>query len=129
MLGRKVDGLSVEETLETKELKKASLHFQFDSMVVQEGLGDVKLSQQALLGLERSKVPPVELLDEVAQILGVNYSDIRSRFFGLDRDNNESDPTAYCAAKEEWVLRWLLKRMGLSSWGGKIKISGQDSLR
>jgi transcriptional regulator with XRE-family HTH domain len=112
-----------------KELKDVSPHFQLHPMAVQEGLEGVKLSQQALLDLERSKVPPVELLDEVAQILGVNYRHIRSRFFGPDCDNNEIAPTADCAAKEEWVLRWLLKRIGLSSSGGKIKISIQDSLR
>jgi transcriptional regulator with XRE-family HTH domain len=132
MLGidpEKSRGLSVAETSEVKELKEASVHFQLDPMVVPEGLEGVKLSQQALLDLERSKVPPVELLDEVAQILGVNYRHIRSRFFGPGCDNNKIAPTAYCAAKEEWALRWLLKRLGLSGSGGKIKMSSRDSLR
>jgi transcriptional regulator with XRE-family HTH domain len=94
-----------------------------------EGVEGVQLSQQALLDLERSKVPPVELLDEVAQILGVNFRHIRATFFGPDRDNNTVPPAAYCAPKEEWVLRWVLKRTGLWSVGGKIKISSEDSLQ
>lgn len=86
-------------------------------------------SQQALLDLERSKVPPVELLDEVAQILGVKYSNLRSRF--LQQRENESEATiaGAFAPKEEWVLKWLLKRTGLSSSGGKAKVSSEDALQ
>ena len=88
-----------------------------------------RLSQQALLDLERSKVPPVELLDQVAQILGVNYRHVQSTLTSPDRDNKAAFPTASCSPKEEWVLRWLLKRTGLSSAGGKNKASSEDCLR
>jgi transcriptional regulator with XRE-family HTH domain len=98
-------------------------------MVSPAGIEGVQLSQQALLDLEHNKVPPVELLEEVSQILGVSYRLIRSTFFGPDRDNKTIPPTAYCAPKEEWVLRWLLKRIGLWSLAGKIKISSEDCLR
>ena len=90
---------------------------------------DVQLSQQALLDLECSKVPPVELLDAVTQILGVKYRHIRSRFFDPDQGNKTVSLTASYAPKEEWVLRWLLKRLGLSSSGSKNKISGEDCLQ
>ena len=93
------------------------------------GAGVVQLSQQALLDLERSKVPPVELLNEVAQILGVNYGHIHSTFFGPDREKKPRVPAASCAPKEEWILRWLLKRTGLSSAGSKTKVSNEDCLR
>lgn len=86
-------------------------------------------SQKALLDLERSKVPPVELLDEVGQILGVKYSHIQSMFFGPELGNEIFRHAATCAPKEEWVLRWLLKRIGLSSFGGKTKVSREDRLR
>ena len=93
------------------------------------GAGGPRLSQQALLDLERSKSPPVELLDEVAQILGVKYGLIQSTFFGPGRDNKNVIPTVPCAPKEEWILRWLLKRTGLSTAGGKTKVSVEDCLR
>jgi hypothetical protein len=88
-----------------------------------------RLSQQALLDLERSKVPPVELLEEVAQILSVGYTHIRSTLFVLEQGNKTSPYRANCASKEQWVLRWLLKRTGLWSTGDRIKASSEDSLR
>lgn len=88
-----------------------------------------RLSQQALLDLERSKVPPVELLEEVAQILSVNYTHIRSTLFVPEQGNKTSPDRAHCAPKEQWVLRWLLKRTGLWSTGGRTKASSEDSLR
>ncbi len=89
-----------------------------------------KSSQQALLDLERSKVPPVELLDEVAQILGVKYGTLESANFHQTKGGKESPDLTGSAPKEEWVLRWLLKRSGLSSLGGgKFKISDEDASR
>jgi hypothetical protein len=98
-------------------------------MDVQGGVDGIKSSQQALLDLERSKVPPVELLDAVAQILRVNYSHIRSTIFDPELSKEIPRPAASCMPKEEWVLRWLLKRVGLSRSGGKSKISNEGCLR
>ena len=98
-------------------------------MAVQGGADDVKSSQQALLDLERSKVPPVELLDAVAQILSVNYSHIWSTIFDPELSKEIPRPAASCMPKEEWVLRWLLKRVGLSRSGGKSKVSNEECLR
>ena|SRR2546421_12203220 len=89
----------------------------------------IQLSQQALLDLERSKVSPVELLDNVSQILGVKYGNIRSRFFDPPQGDKIIPQITHSSPKEEWVLRWLLKRLGLSTLGGKVKISKEDSLR
>ena len=87
-------------------------------------------SQQALLDLERSKVSPVELLDEVPQILGVRYGDLSPIHFSRTKDDKKIPDAAGFAPKEEWVLRWLLKRSGLSTSGGtKIKISSEDASR
>ena len=87
-------------------------------------------SQQALLDLERSKVPAVELLDEVAQILGVKYSTLESSYLQPTKGAKESIPSSGYVPKEEWVLRWLLKRSGMFKLGvGKIKISDEDALR
>jgi hypothetical protein len=98
-------------------------------MDVRGGADGVKSSQQALLDLERSKVPPVELLDAVAQILGINYSHIRSTIFDPELSKKIPHPAASCMPKEEWVLRWLLKRVGLSRSGGKSKISNEGCLQ
>jgi nucleolar pre-ribosomal-associated protein 2 len=98
-------------------------------MAVTVGIEGPRLSQQALLDLERSKVSPVELLEEVAQILGVNYPHIRSAFVVPGQGNKTSLYVAHCAPKEQWILRWLLKRTELLSIGSKIKVSSEDSLR
>jgi hypothetical protein len=98
-------------------------------MGAQGGVDGVKSSQQALLDLERSKVLPVELLDAVAQILGVNYNHIQSTIFDPELGKEMLRPAASCMPKEEWVLRWLLKRLGLSKSGGKSKISNEGCLR
>src|SRR3984885_6714440 len=98
-------------------------------MDVQGGADGVKSSQQALLDLERSKVPPVELLDAVAQILRINYSHIQSTIFDPNLSKKVPHPAASCMPKEEWVLRWLLKRVGLSKSGGKSRISNEECLQ
>ena len=98
-------------------------------MDVQGGADGVKSSQQALLDLERSKVPPVDLLDAVAQILRINYSHIRSTIFDPELSKGIPYPATSCMPKEEWVLRWLLKRVGLSRSGGKSRISNEGCLR
>ena len=87
-------------------------------------------SQQALLDLERSKIPPVELLDAAVQILGLKYSTLESTYSQQKTDARATPRLTGSSPKEEWVLRWLLKRSGLSSLGGgKIKISDVDALR
>jgi hypothetical protein len=98
-------------------------------MDVQGGADGIKSSQQALLDLERSKVPSVELLDGVAQILRVNYSHIWSTIFDPELSKEIPRPATSCMPKEEWVLRWLLKRVGLSRSGGKSKTSNEECLR
>lgn len=98
-------------------------------MDVRGGADGVQSSQQALLDLERSKVPPVELLDAVAQILRINYSHIRSTIFDPELSKEIPYPAASCMPKEEWILRWLLKRVGLSRSGGKSRISNEGCLR
>ena len=114
--------------MSTKSVELVST-LQSCGMDVQGGADDVKSSQQALLDLERSKVPPVELLDAVAQILSINYSHIWSTIFDPELSKEIPRPAASCMPKEEWVLRWLLKRVGLSRSGGKSKVSSEECLR
>lgn len=103
--------------------------YPYYSMAVERGLGGVKLSQQALLDLERSKTPPVELLEEAAQIVGVDYTHLQSAFIAPDQAPKTAVHTGHTVPKEEWVLRWLLKRTGLWTAGSKVKISNDESLR
>jgi hypothetical protein len=66
-----------------------------------------KSSEKALRNLEYSKLPPLELLDQVADILGVNLDDLGRQY--LTNSDNTSPPLSF-APREEWVLRWLLKK-------------------
>ena len=86
-------------------------------------------SQQALLDIERSQISALELLDDVARILGVAYRDLQ--FGPSESPDIEDQPSSHVrfAPKEEWVLRWLLKKGGLMSSSGKGKPSAEDSLR
>ena len=86
-------------------------------------------SQQALLDVERSQLSALELLDDVARILGVAYRGLQ---FGPSESPDIEDQSlshARFAPKEEWVLRWLLKKAWLTSSSGKGKPSAEDSLR
>ena len=79
-------------------------------------------AQQALLDLERNSLPPVELLDEAASILGITLD-------ALNLDADERPSGVSFAPKEEWLFRWLLRRANLSTSGAKAsKISQEDSL-
>lgn len=66
-------------------------------------------TQRALLNLERSSAPPTELLDEAARILGKEFAEIRDDLFSASEETS-SRKTAIFAAREDWTLRWLLKK-------------------
>ena len=66
-------------------------------------------TQSALLDLERSAAPPAELLDEAARILGVEFSEIEDELLSASAETKPRRSIVF-AAKEEWVLRWLLKK-------------------
>jgi len=72
-------------------------------------------SEKALRDLEHSKLSPLELLDQVADILGVNLDDL-SRQYLTNSDN--ASPSLPFAPREEWVLRWLLKKLDPASADG-----------
>ena len=70
-------------------------------------------AQQALLGLERSTLPVEEQLDNSIEILGLSTG-------GLDESEVseyvvKEVPSNTFAPKEEWILRWLLKRIRSTS--------------
>ena len=68
-------------------------------------------AQQALLNLERSQVPPVELLDEAARIIGVSVGEIQRSISDHEGTLSAQSHASQFAPKEEWVLRWLLKKI------------------
>ena len=99
------------------------------TMAAIAGIEGPRLSQQALLDLERSKVSPVELLEQAARILEVDYPHLQSTLSIPEQGNKPRLCVAHCAPKEQWILRWLLKKTGLCNTGGKIKVSSEDSVR
>ena len=76
-----------------------------------QGMGSAGPSstQSALLDLERSAALPAELLDEAARILGVEFSEIEDELLSASAETKPRRSIVF-AAKEEWVLRWLLKK-------------------
>ncbi len=68
-----------------------------------------KSAHRALLELERSTTLPTELLDEAARILGVKFGDLKDELFSEPKASVARKLIVF-AAKEEWTLRWLLKK-------------------
>ncbi|KAJ9307046.1 hypothetical protein DTO217A2_3466 [Paecilomyces variotii] len=64
-------------------------------------------SQEALLQLEKGTGSPVTQLDEAARIIGIDLS-LCASHPRVDRDISLRETPA---PKEEWVLRWLLKKL------------------
>ncbi|KKY27628.1 hypothetical protein UCRPC4_g00861 [Phaeomoniella chlamydospora] len=67
-------------------------------------------AQQALLGLERSTLSVEEQLDEAFRILNIQVKDLEEASLEGEEAPGVSQPRTF-APKEEWVLRWLLKRI------------------
>ncbi|GBF65942.1 hypothetical protein TMEN_8660 [Trichophyton mentagrophytes] len=66
---------------------------------------------QALLALEKGTTgSPIEQLTEAAKITGVDFEDYNLDLLAGDGKLPSITP-AYSAPKEEWVLRWLLKKL------------------
>ena len=65
---------------------------------------------QTLLGLERSKAEPEQQLDEAARILNVDPAGLAAYISPREKDGQATD--RLIAPREDWVLRWLLKRTG-----------------
>ncbi|KAL2854139.1 Urb2/Npa2 family-domain-containing protein [Aspergillus pseudodeflectus] len=64
-------------------------------------------SQEALLRLEKGTASPTTQLNEAAQIIGLDLS-LCASHPEIDRAPHIPNPAA---PKEEWVLRWLLKKL------------------
>ncbi|KAL1885470.1 hypothetical protein Plec18167_000964 [Paecilomyces lecythidis] len=64
-------------------------------------------SQEALLQLEKGTGSPVTQLEEAARIIGIDLSLCMSH----PEVNREVSVQENAAPKEEWVLRWLLKKL------------------
>ncbi|GAD98397.1 hypothetical protein ANI_1_876074 [Paecilomyces variotii No. 5] len=64
-------------------------------------------SQEALLQLEKGTGSPVTQLEEAARIIGIDLSLCSSH----PEVNREVSVHEHAAPKEEWVLRWLLKKL------------------
>ena len=78
--------------------------------------------EQALLEVERSELPVFDLLPKVTEIIGIDLIELREawdqrdfkavvpepviEFFRLTQK-----PETTFMPKEEWALRWLLKRL------------------
>lgn len=91
-------------------------------------------AHQALLNLERSSAPSTELLDEAARILGVGFEQIREDLFAKpENELQRSTSSIPIAPKEEWTLRWLLKKTKPStkdaSESSEIKSPANDDHR
>lgn len=66
---------------------------------------------QALLALEKgTSGSPIEQLTEAAKITGIDFEDYNLDLFASDGELPSITP-AYSAPREEWVLRWLLKKL------------------
>ncbi|EFE39162.1 conserved hypothetical protein [Trichophyton verrucosum HKI 0517] len=66
---------------------------------------------QALLALEKgTSGSPIEQLTEAARVVGVDFEDYDLDLFADDGELPSITP-AHSAPKEEWVLRWLLKKL------------------
>ncbi|KAL4895887.1 Urb2/Npa2 family-domain-containing protein [Aspergillus ambiguus] len=64
-------------------------------------------SQEALLRLEKGTASPTTQIYEAAQIIGLNLSLCASH----PQINRTPTAPLHAAPKEEWVLRWLLKKL------------------
>ncbi|KAL3467980.1 Urb2/Npa2 family-domain-containing protein [Aspergillus heterothallicus] len=64
-------------------------------------------SQEALLRLEKGTASPITQLNEAAQIIGLDLSLCASH----PEINRAPHTPIHAAPKEEWVLRWLLKKL------------------
>ncbi|PLB35023.1 ribosome biogenesis protein URB2 [Aspergillus candidus] len=64
-------------------------------------------SQEALLRLEKGTASPSSQLSEAAQIIGLDLALCASH----PRINRTPHVQTHAAPKEEWVLRWLLKKL------------------
>ena len=81
--------------------------------------------EQALLEVERSELPVLDLLPNVAEIINLDLNELKEawaqcdfkavvpglviEFFQRTRIAQKSETTFM--PKEEWALRWLLKRL------------------
>lgn len=64
-------------------------------------------SEQTLLDVEHSAQPAPQLLENVANVLRIDLSTCCQAFF----EKPEEHPVALKSApREEWALRWLLKK-------------------
>ncbi|KAL2827640.1 Urb2/Npa2 family-domain-containing protein [Aspergillus cavernicola] len=66
-----------------------------------------RTSQEALLQLEKGTASPTIQLNEAAQIIGLDLSLCASH----PKINRAPHVPTHTAPKEEWVLRWLLKKL------------------
>ncbi|KAF7597588.1 hypothetical protein BBP40_000066 [Aspergillus hancockii] len=64
-------------------------------------------SQEALLRLEKGSGSPISQLNEAAQIIGLDLALCASH----PKINRTTNVQKRAAPKEEWVLRWLLKKL------------------
>ncbi|KPI44859.1 uncharacterized protein AB675_2476 [Cyphellophora attinorum] len=64
-------------------------------------------SKSALESLERSKASLGQLVEDAAKIVG---ADLISEVDGVKNDGPNIQPTARYTFKEQWILRWLLRR-------------------
>ncbi len=89
-------------------------------------------THRALLNLERSTAPPSELLEEAARILGVNFGGIKDELFSESGESVAKNSIVF-AAREEWTLRWLLKKTKpgarTTSSGSKLESSANHDPR
>ena len=71
---------------------------------------NLKSSEQALLEVEKSGLPTQDLLKQVTQILRVDLQNYYDEFCKGRSDLTGRKNKSF-APKEEWALRWLLKRL------------------
>lgn len=67
-------------------------------------------AQVALLELEKGSNAPASQLNEAAQIIGIDLRVHEAKIYE-GGESAELQPATAAAPKEEWVLRWLLKKL------------------
>jgi nucleolar pre-ribosomal-associated protein 2 len=60
--------------------------------------------------LEKDSAPFEDQLLEAAKFIGIDLDEI-SRSAAQNLDSEEESSIPFCHGREEWLLRWLLKRL------------------
>lgn len=98
-----------QPTIKLRYVRKRSCCLLLRAAISAMSFSIERSAHRSLLNLERSSAPPAELFDEAARILGVTLDEVKDELFSASQKKTTRRSTVF-AAKEEWTLRWLLKK-------------------